>query len=330
MRGKGWSWILAGAALTIAVLVLVLVVRCEPVRTGSTTPDPAVRTDAGDPVTTPGVVRAGPRGHDSTPPDPATPEALPAPGGRLVDLLPELEARSRAGDRRASCRLSHDAELCRQAASLALAADYFEGRAAATADVESDDLDFLVRLEERGRLASRVCEGLPDGWAASASWRYMLRAGLQGDVTSALRFAAEPPMDPARFLDQADAWEAYRTHAVDLVRGAWARGDLRAGYLLQKAHAGYPVFRGGLGLGAPDAAESVRLAMLLRDLVDDATRAELDAHLEALKPAIPASEWIRIQGLADAERVDRALRPASIHAERGLFAGSEAADCERE
>lgn len=328
MRGKGWSWILAGAALAIAVLVLV--VRCEPARTDSTAPDPAVRTDAGDPVAAPTAVGADARVPDSTPPDRTTPEALPAPGTRLLDLLPELEARSRAGDRRASCRLAHDAELCRQAASLALAADYFEGRAAATTDVESGDFDFLVRLEERGRLASRVCEGLPDGWAGSASWRYMLRAGLQGDVTSALRFAAEPPMDPTRFLDQADAWEAYRTHAVDLVRAAWARGDLRAGYLLQKAHAGYPVFRGGLGLGAPDAGESVRLAMLLRDLVDDATRAELDAHLDALRPAIPASEWMRIQRLADGERIDRGLRPASIHAERGLFADSEAADCERE
>ena len=245
---------------------------------------------------------------------------LPPPDTALITNLVELEARASRGDAAAACRLAVDAEFCRAHAASDASVQSMIDQAAMRDHVADSDLAAIQRTARQAERVRAVCEGLPEGWAEEYASRHMLRAADLGDAAAAVRYAVAPPIDRHRFLERQEAWSTYAQRAAGLLQSAASRGDVVALFYLQRAYSG----RSPL-VGMPDAIPGdMRMAavygLAIREHLDSALAAELDADLAAYRRMSSAEEWSAIVAdaasirvgeppvLAPGERLDRLLK----------------------
>lgn len=261
------------------------------------------------------------------PPPRSVPDGpLPALDRPLTQVVGDLDARSRRGERAASCRMALDADLCRRRDEYRDAVPFLENIAAARDDA-SGDIRFIARVENIGSRADAICAGLGEDWGEREAWRYMLRAALQGDTRMAVRFATDPPMDRGRMLEHPDAWQAYARYAPGLLLAAGERGDPAALYFLQQAYAGRPVLAGMREAIAPDPRKAAIYALALRGISDAATRTDLDGQLDALRKRFDAARWGEIEAEAQALSAKGLSARGPIDFDSGAFADVQPQDC---
>ncbi len=258
----------------------------------------------------------------------ATAAPLPPLDAALIDVLPALETRARAGDKAAACRLALDVELCRQQPQLGAAIPFFEQAAAREATTRDDDVDFLARIDSLHQRAEAVCAGLDVAWIEDRGWRYLLQAA-QGDARLATRYAASPPMSMTNFLEQPEAWQAYAAHAAHLLRWAGEQGDPRAWYYLQRAYMGRSTLRGMPSAIPADPARAALMALVLREFSDASTQRALDADLATLRETLGEARWSAIEAEADAQRSRHFAAQPPIDFDGGVFGDQDARICEQ-
>ncbi len=247
----------------------------------------------------------------------------------LSETLPLLESRSKAGDAAASCRIALDAVSCREFATSREVIGDMETMAARRQDGIEEDLDFISQLEARRDRASVLCRGIDSGWVERNAWRYMLRAAQQGDLRMAVRFATDPPMDRARFLDNPEAWRAYAENARRLLESAAAQGEISAWYYLQQAYAGRPVLIGMPDSIKADPENAAYHAMVLRPFADAATVRDLDGQLRDLRGRFDDARWSGIERRAQVRIAQGFPEAASgpVDFDSGVFASQDIDSC---
>lgn len=253
---------------------------------------------------------------------------LPELGLPLVELIETLEEQARQGDARAACRLAMDGALCRDLDRSGGSVDFFIDDAARRESTHPVDVDFIVGIESRESHAARLCAGLPAHWADDNTWRYMLQAAQAGHHGLAARFAAAPPLDQQRFLEQLDRWQAYAAHAPGLLRAAAESGDPRAMYYLQRALSGQPTLRGMPNAIAPDLRTAALLALALYPISDANTRRNLDAAIERAQAALNARDWAALEAEAAALSARHFDAHPVIDFSAGVFGDQDASICD--
>ncbi len=163
-------------------------------------------------------------GPDPAPLAPARDAPLPPDDGAADQVIAALDARARAGEARAACRVGNELQRC-------LKMQYWDesrwlSQAAQTElDPEAGEAMFaeLDRLLARGaqlrdacaRIAPQILRELP---------RYHLVAALGGNVHSAAQFATGIAIDPADLVRDPQLYALYRAHAWPMFLQAFEAG----------------------------------------------------------------------------------------------------------
>lgn len=245
------------------------------------------------------VADAPPTRADATPARPTVPP-LPPIDTPLAQMLPELEARAARGDTAASCRLAVEGERCLHHNFSEFAVEMLETHAAAARTAPDAFLvDSIARLEDDAARSSRMCAGVPTGWAEDNTWRHK-RAAAAAYPGMAVQYALSPSLLSGLKDVQEDAWAQYRADAPGLLRNAAQAGDLRALFILQRAYNGEPPPHLSEAI-AIDAAQALVYAMVLLPFAADAeTAAVLQQQIEAGHMAFDDAAWSALQTQADA------------------------------
>ena len=264
-----------------------------------------------------------------TPPDPpvAATRPLPPRDAPLAQVRDQLEARARAGDRRAACRLALDSAMCQQHAADPEGAAFFERNAARETHTDDATIDFIARLQRSDEHAAAVCNGLAPEWAAEHAWRHMMDAA-QHDARLAARFAAFPPLDDALADAQPEAWASYRATAPGLLLRAAEEGDPSALWLLQRIYSGQTMPHGIGDAIAPDARLALVYALVLQRFTDARTRDGLQAQIDAERGALAPDAWRAIEAEAAALHARRFATQAPVDFSAGAFEDQDSDICE--
>ncbi|MCB1642120.1 MAG: hypothetical protein KDI37_10335, partial [Xanthomonadales bacterium] len=171
-------------------------------------------------------LRQSPPPATSTPPNPL-PGALP-----LAELVPLLEARARAGDGAAACRLGVELSKCRHMLrSLPTAPDEQMDETRWREQGRSDAQIASLRDQRRRRLHQRAaCEALPPELIDRAPW-FMLQAALAGNASAMVAFARLEGVTMAGLVADPALYEQYRLHAFGLWERALHQGSMDALWL---------------------------------------------------------------------------------------------------
>lgn len=220
---------------------------------------------------------------------------LPPAGTPLLSIFEELQQRARAGDDHAACRLAQDLQTCDWVPANDSMPHPLETHLTYSDEVRDSDVAFLAAIDQAKALARSVCEGVSAELIEQNAWRYHLQAA-RTMPRAAIRFVTIPPMDPERFLEQRDAWQAYADNAVSLLEGAVARGDPLAWLTLSAVLAGQ-----GLP-GMPNAipADLERAAILYLAATPQLSwegliQPQTNNRLERLRANIAAERWPELE-----------------------------------
>lgn len=222
---------------------------------------------------------------------PALETPLPDVDAPLLLVVEELEARAQRGDRKAACRLANDASLCSGFVPNHDAVRSLMDQYAAQEQVSEAQIRLIEQAEILARRSSVVCADLPQGWAEDRAWRYMVRAAELGDADMALRFVLQPPLDRRFFLEQREAWDTYATMAPRLLKDLARRGDPRAVFHLQRAHAGRSPLIGMPSVIQVGSLDAAIYALALYPMASPDLQQEYDAEIKAYRRYYSESEW---------------------------------------
>lgn len=255
---------------------------------------------------------------------------LPPADTPLVQILPELEARARRGDRAAACRLALDGAYCREHRLDSDSVAFFEDAIARRSRTTAADLAWIARLEAAHQRALRLCSGLPPRWAEDNTWRWMLQAAQAGDALLAARFAAFPPLDDEDFLERPEPWQQYRQHAVPLLQSAAARGEVLAIWRLQRLHGAGQRLRGMPNAIERDPRQAAVYAVALQAATRGASLREFERAARAARARFSADDWAAIEqeGRALAQRHFAGMSPRDF--QEGVFGEVDARHCQAE
>lgn len=198
----------------------------------------------------------------------------------------DLQQRADAGDVRSACRLSLILTACREAHAERRRIDREVAQLATSTDADKDRIALLAADEERVSTLEQRCGGAPDG-LVRRDWKYLLDAARQGHGPSMWRFVLDPPIDPTRPLDYADALVAYRDYTLGLVDALIERQSAEGLVMALLLSAGIPII-GDSPLYPRDAEATLRAAaavaevrgkpLVLQSTIEQ-TRDELDPAL---------------------------------------------------
>ncbi|MCB1587911.1 MAG: hypothetical protein KDI56_03325 [Xanthomonadales bacterium] len=221
-------------------------------------------------------MRQSPPPATSTPPNPL-PGALP-----LAELVPLLEARARAGDGAAACRLGVELSKCRHMLrSLPTAPDEQMDETRWREQGRSDAQIASLRDQRRRRLHQRAaCEALPPELIDRAPW-FMLQAALAGNASAMVAFARLEGVTMAGLVADPALYEQYRLHAFGLWERALHQGSMDALWLWYGAvNDGWqklPLF----GVLPPEY-RPVERPLALIERVNDAGRLPASVHMQQM------------------------------------------------
>lgn len=198
----------------------------------------------------------------------------------------DLQQRADAGDVRSACRLSLTLSACREAHAERRRIDHEVAQLAASPDADKERIALLAADEERVSTLEQRCGGAPDS-LVRRDWEYLLDAARQGHGPSMWRFVLDPPIDPTRPLDYADALVAYRDYTLGLVDALIERRSAEGLVMALLLSAGIPII-GDSPLYRRDAEATLRAAaavaevrgkpLVLQSTIEQ-TRDELDPAL---------------------------------------------------
>lgn len=201
---------------------------------GSTTPD-----------IEPAATAAPPGADDTLPMQPlpeatatsaGKPEPLPPANAPLAQVLPELEARANAGDRRAACRLGMELLRCQQLAAWdALMSKVMDGNSEAEYEAQGNLAAANSIAEEKLWRLERManCRGVPAGLQGQGA-RYLRQAALAGDSYALVAYAEGHHWPPnARGIARGTDFDQWRQEAPGMMHAAVRAGNPTAAFMLQ-------------------------------------------------------------------------------------------------
>ncbi len=163
------------------------------------------------------AARTTPRAFDYPPPDIA-----------VAEVIAQLDARARAGDAQAACRIAAELQRCRQLQGWSeRTTDYQIERLAkqsldeATLDARSRD---LAEANAYNAQAKRHCEGVTLTQLRRAP-HYLLAAARAGHVPSMVAFASGGQTDAAALVSDPQLYADYRAHAWPMFQRAFELGE---------------------------------------------------------------------------------------------------------
>lgn len=204
----------------------------------------------------------------------------PAPGVAVREVLDALDARARAGDALAACRLVSELILCRQARAWTESAEQSAiDRLAAVLQDGDDIADSAAQLQNHIDINNRrkaACEGITDADLGRTP-DYAFAAAMAGHVPSMSYFAAGVEVNGERIVADPALYQAYRQHAWPMFLRALEAGHPHAVHSWSWAlnSGGYAYFSGVI----PPEWRTPGVAALLNQRL----RAE-----QGLEPAVPA------------------------------------------
>lgn len=146
----------------------------------------------------------------------------PAPGTSVLAVVDALDARARAGDDLAACRLAVELLTCLPV-NLHRERQLKEARERILAghDAARDpaqDLASLDRIAERNAQRVQSCEGV-DASVIKQAPRYALMGALRGNPTAVALFLSGDQVTPGMLVADPDLAAAYRQHGWPMLRG---------------------------------------------------------------------------------------------------------------
>jgi hypothetical protein len=142
---------------------------------------------------------------------PAGRASLPPLNAPVAVILPQLEARARAGDVAAACRVAMEKMRCWRVQTLN------------EAEVANAPPDVATRIAE-DRVA---CADVSRAQTVDA-WRYLSQAALAGNVAAMSLFARDPQLSARPPIETAEGWLVYRDYAERFLAAAIEGGDTMA------------------------------------------------------------------------------------------------------
>lgn len=137
-------------------------------------------------------------------------DTLPPLDVPVATILGSLEARARAGDAKAACRVAMEKVRCHRVLTLPTNAPK------STPEIEA-------RIErDRG-----LCNGVEVARTEDA-WRYLSQAALAGNVAAMSLFVRDPQMSERSPIETAEGWLVYRDYAARFLATAIEGGDTMA------------------------------------------------------------------------------------------------------
>jgi len=137
-------------------------------------------------------------------------DPLPPLDAPVATILASLEARARAGDARAACRVAMEKVRCHRVLTLPTNARK------STPEIEA-------RIErDRG-----LCNGVEVAHTEDA-WRYLSQAALAGNVAAMSLFVRDPQLSERSPIETAEGWLVYRDYAARFLASAVEGGDTMA------------------------------------------------------------------------------------------------------
>lgn len=162
----------------------------------------------------------------------------PAPGTSVLAVVDALDARARAGDDLAACRLAVELLTCvpfnlnresrLQAVRERLLAGQHPGRDLA------QDLASLDRIAERNAQRVHSCEGV-DASVIRQAPRYALMGALRGNPTAVALFLSADQVTPGMLVADPDLAAAYRQHGWPMLRAMIESGHPTSVFLWEAA-----------------------------------------------------------------------------------------------
>jgi hypothetical protein len=248
----------------------------------------------------------------------AMPPTTPLPAvddAALSELIDQLDARARSGERAAACRLAAELDRCRRLPRLRRDAAFWEANAQRSDTLLEHAIDAVAQNEAAIAGLELHCRGISDDQLAGA-WQHQLRAADLGDREAALRYLLDPPL-PERALDDLPGWAEYARRFAPMLEALAAGGDANAGLLLlaqlSGADAGQSlitpepyraaVWAHALGELAAAGDAHFMLQMMIGTALADAEQALAPAELARARDAGTRLYRERLQGAA----IDQAL-----------------------
>jgi hypothetical protein len=253
---------------------------------------------------------------------------LPPHDTPLAQILPELEARARRGDRRAACRLALDGNFCRANPVGVDAISFFEQGIARQSRTTQADIDWIAHLEAQHQRAQTMCRDLPPQWTNEGVWRWMLQAAQSGDTRLAAFFAASPPLSQDDFLERPEPWQLYRQHAPRLLLDAAERGQVEALWVLQRVLRGAQSLRGMPNAIPEDDRRAAMYMLALQPVSLGAALAELREQAELMRGQFDDAAWGEIEREAAEFSRRHFTDVAPRDFQRGVFRDLDSGHCD--
>jgi len=211
----------------------------------------------------------------------AAPEAPALDDRPLLEQLPELDARARAGDARAACDLGVALSNCLRMVERrppVMTPDYI---ARQPEEAQARLTEMTARMETRFERMATVCAGIERQTHLPLAQHYLLAAADGGNTVARAEFV-KFPIGVADLIRAPELGRLYAAHAPRLFDAMWSEGDIAAIGVLGQA---------GMNLGgdmqraaAIAVPEELRDAQLVRALMDLQMRAMLSARQLAAQP----------------------------------------------
>jgi hypothetical protein len=253
---------------------------------------------------------------------------LPPHDTPLAQILPELEARARRGDRRAACRLALDGNFCRANPVGVDAISFFEQGIARQPRTTQADIDWIAHLEAQHQRAQVMCRDLPPQWTNESVWRWMLQAAQSGDTRLAALFAISPPIRRSDFLERPEPWQQYRVHAPRLLLAAAEQGQVEAVWFLQRVLRQSQYLEGMPSAIPPDLRRSMLYMLALQPVAQGDALEELRDQAEVYRAEFDDATFAEIEREAAefSRRHFSNVPPRDF--QRGVFRDLDARHCD--